>query len=174
MEQYYTELLRFLARKLGNSHDAADVAQEAYARVLDRNGSCAIVQPRAFLFRAALNLCTDLYRNRRGSQVMPLDAAAEAVRCEAPLQDERLYRRQQLARLERALQELPPACRQAFLMRQVEGMSHDEIANSLGISVDMVHKHLTRALRHCRSRCARGNTAPMPSCELSIGCICPG
>ncbi|MFB0487383.1 sigma factor, partial [Vibrio cholerae] len=61
MEQYYTELLRFLARKLGNSHDAADVAQEAYARVLDRNGSCAIVQPRAFLFRAALNLCTDLY-----------------------------------------------------------------------------------------------------------------
>ncbi|MGE8613167.1 MAG: sigma-70 family RNA polymerase sigma factor [Achromobacter veterisilvae] len=152
MEQYYKDLLRFLGRKLGNSHDAADVAQEAYARVLDRNGDCAIARPRAFLFRAALNLCTDLHRNRHRAQAVPLDAEAEAVMCEAPLQDERFYRRQQLARLERALRELPPACRQAFLMRQVEGMSHGEISKSLNISVDMVNKHLTRALRHCRTR----------------------
>ncbi|MNR50673.1 putative RNA polymerase sigma factor FecI [compost metagenome] len=74
------------------------------------------------------------------------------MRCEAPLQDELLYRRQQLMRLERALHELPSACRRAFLMRQVEGMSHNEIARSLGISTDMVNKHLTRALRHCRTR----------------------
>jgi len=152
MEQYYKELLRFLGRKLGDAQDAADIAQEAYVRVLDRNGDCAISQPRAFLFRAALNLCIDLHRSRRGAQVAPIDAEAEGVACAAPLQDERLYRRQQLARLERALQELPSACRQAFLLRQVEGMSYDEIASRLGISADMVGKHLARALRHCRTR----------------------
>ncbi|MBO1016501.1 sigma-70 family RNA polymerase sigma factor [Achromobacter sp. SD115] len=152
MEQYYKELLRFLGRKLGDANDAADVAQEAYARVLDRNADCVIAQPRAFLFRAALNLCSDLYRSRRGIQALSLDAEAEAVRCEAPLQEEQLYRRQQLTRLERALDELPSACRRAFLMRQVDGMSHGEIARKLDISTDMVNKHLTRALRHCRTR----------------------
>lgn len=152
MEQYYKDLLRFLGRKLGDAHDAADVAQEAYARVLDRNANGAIAQPRAFLFRAALNLCTDLHRSRRAAPTLPLDATADAVMCEAPLQDELLYRRQQLMRLERALHELPSACRRAFLMRQVDGMSHNEIARNLGISTDMVNKHLTRALRHCRTR----------------------
>lgn len=154
MEQYYKELLRFLGRKLGDAHDAADVAQEAYARVLDRHANDAIAQPRAFLFRAALNLCTDLHRSRSrsGAQSFPLEAEAEDVMCDAPLQDERVYRRQQLKRLEEALHELPAACRRAFLMRQVDGMSHHEIARDLGISTDMVNKHLTRALRHCRTR----------------------
>jgi RNA polymerase sigma-70 factor (ECF subfamily) len=152
MEQYYKDLLRFLGRKLGNTHDAADIAQEAYVRVLGRNSDGAIAQPRAFLFRAALNLCIDLHRSRRGFQAVPIDEEAEAIACDAPLQDERTYRRQQLVRLERALHELPAACRQAFLMRQVEGMSYDEIASRLEISTDMVNKHLARALRHCRTR----------------------
>ena len=47
-------------------------------------------------------------------------------------------------------------------MRQVEGMSHDEIANSLGISVDMVHKAPHARCGSPLPR-ARVNTAPMPS-----------
>ena len=63
-------------------------------RVLDRNGSCAIVQPRAFLFRAALNLCTQLYRNRRGSQVMTAGRRPQKPSgAKRRLQDERLLRR---------------------------------------------------------------------------------
>ncbi|QKH38863.1 sigma-70 family RNA polymerase sigma factor [Achromobacter pestifer] len=152
MEQYYKELLRFLARKLGNSHDAADVVQETYARVLGRDGGAAIEQPRAFLFRAAINLSLDLRRQQLAQATLPLDAQAESQPCPAAGLEDRAYRRQQLSRLDRALAELPANCRQAFLMRQVEGLSHQEIASRLDISRDMVGKHIVRALRHCRLR----------------------
>ena len=152
MEQYYKELLRFLARRLGNSHDAADVAQETYARILDRTGGAAIEQPRAFLFRAAINLSLDLRRQQLSQATLPLDLQAESQPCPAAGQEDRTYRKQQLSRIDRALNELPDNCRKAFLMRQVEGLTHDEIASRLGISRDMVAKHLVRALRHCRLR----------------------
>ena len=152
MEQYYKELLRFLARRLGNSHDAADVAQETYARILDRSGGAVITQPRAFLFRAAINLSLDLHRQQRAQATLPLDAQAESQPCPAAGQEDRAYQKQQLSRLDRALRELPDNCRKAFVMRQVEGLTHGGIAARLGFSRDMVAKHLVRALRHCRLR----------------------
>lgn len=151
MEQYYKELLRFLGRRLGNAQDAADVAQETYARMLSR-GDAVIAQPRAFLFRAALNLSVDLHRQQAAQATLPLDGVAEAMPSHAASQDDTLYRREQLQRIDRALAELPASCREAFLLRQVEGCSHEEIAEKLGISRDMVNKHLVRALRHCRVR----------------------
>lgn len=152
MEQYYKELLRFLGRKLGNAHDAADVAQETYARVLGRDGGAVIEQPRAFLFRAAINLSLDLRRQQLAQATLPLDAQDDSLRCPQAGLEDRTYRQQQLSRIDRALAELPANCRQAFLMRQVEGLSHQEIAARLGISRDMVNKHIVRALRHCRLR----------------------
>ncbi|MGH8547062.1 MAG: sigma-70 family RNA polymerase sigma factor, partial [Methylococcales bacterium] len=60
--------------------------------------------------------------------------------------------RQKLEILDRAVAELPPKCRQVFLLRKVEQLSHAEIAERLGISRSMVEKHLHRAMMHCRDR----------------------
>ena len=53
--------------------------------------------------------------------------------------------------LQRALSELPAACRECFLLRKLDGLSHLEIADRLEISRSMVEKHMVRALLHCRS-----------------------
>lgn len=62
----------------------------------------------------------------------------------------RLEFRDKVAALSVLLNELPVACRTAFIMNKVEGLSHREIAETLGISVSMVEKHMLRALSHCR------------------------
>ena len=62
----------------------------------------------------------------------------------------RLEFRDKVAALSVLLNELPIACRTAFIMNKVEGHSHREIAETLGISVSMVEKHMLRALCHCR------------------------
>ncbi|MNO07493.1 putative RNA polymerase sigma factor FecI [compost metagenome] len=54
--------------------------------------------------------------------------------------------------VERALDELPAICRDAFLLRKLEGMTHPEIAERLGISKGMVEKHIVNAMKHCRVR----------------------
>ncbi|MCF5055283.1 RNA polymerase subunit sigma, partial [Pseudomonas syringae] len=59
---------------------------------------------------------------------------------------------QRLAMLERALAELPPACRDSFLLRKLEGMTHLQIAEHLSISRPLVEKHIVNAMKHCRVR----------------------
>ncbi len=148
VEKYYGELLRFLNRTLGNSHDAADVAHDACVRMLGRGTDSAVEQPRAFLFKTAINLSVDLHRRRTRRECEPLydDIAPDT----ALTPDEDLYRKQQLELIHSALRTLPETCRTAFLLRQVEGLSHRCIADRLGTSTDMVKKHIARAMKHCR------------------------
>ena len=54
--------------------------------------------------------------------------------------------------LQRALAELPRLCRESFLLRKIEGLSHPEIAERLGISRALVEKHIVNAMKHCRVR----------------------
>ncbi len=54
MENHYRELLRFLSARLGDRQAAADVAHDAYLRVLERSSQARIEHPRAFLYRTAL------------------------------------------------------------------------------------------------------------------------
>ena len=44
---------------------------------------------------------------------------------------------------------LIPECRRAYLLRKVYGLSHEDVATQLRISVNTVHEHLIRAARHC-------------------------
>ncbi|MGH8366261.1 MAG: sigma factor-like helix-turn-helix DNA-binding protein, partial [Pseudomonas sp.] len=57
-----------------------------------------------------------------------------------------------LEMLERALAELPPLCRDSFLLRKLDGLSHLQIAERLGISRALVEKHIVNAMKHCRAR----------------------
>ena len=59
---------------------------------------------------------------------------------------------QRLALLERALAELPSACRDSFLLRKLDGLSHPQIAERLSISRSLVEKHIVNAMKHCRVR----------------------
>ncbi|MOA65525.1 putative RNA polymerase sigma factor FecI [compost metagenome] len=60
--------------------------------------------------------------------------------------------RQRLELMQRALGELSKPCRDSFLLRKLEGLSHQEIAERLGISRSLVEKHIVNAMKHCRVR----------------------
>lgn len=150
--QHYQELIRYLSRTLGDRQVAADLAQESFARLLERKARDVIEQPRAFLFRTAINLSIDLHRRTRVRDGEPLDSLDREGRVDDCDPQEQASQAQQLALLRRALDELPTACRQAFLLRKMEGCSHAEIAERLGISAAMVEKHVVNAMRHCRQR----------------------
>lgn len=59
--------------------------------------------------------------------------------------------RQELARLEAAIAELPEGCRTVLLLRKVEMLSHQQIADRLGIAISTVEKQHARALRLLRA-----------------------
>lgn len=150
--QHYQELIRYLSRRLGDRQTAADLAQESFLRLLEHKTMDAIEQPRAFLFRTAINLSIDQYRRARIRTEEPLECLDQEKRIDDCDPQSQASHAQQLGLLRRALDELPPACRQAFLLRKLEGCSHVEIAERMGISHSMVEKHVVNAMRHCRTR----------------------
>ncbi|AZE49934.1 Sigma-70 factor FpvI (ECF subfamily) [Pseudomonas chlororaphis] len=152
MENYYRELVCFLNAKLGNLQVAEDVVHDAYVRVLERSSDTPIEQPRAFLYRTALNLVIDGHRRNALRQVEPLDVLDNEERFFSPSPHTSIDHGQRLDMLQRALAELPVLCRESFLLRKLEGLSHPEIAERLGISRSLVEKHIVNAMKHCRVR----------------------
>jgi RNA polymerase sigma factor (sigma-70 family) len=152
LENYYRELVCFLNAKLGNRQVAEDVVHDAYLRVLERSSETPIEQPRAFLYRTALNLVIDGHRRNALRQVESLDVLDSEERYFTPSPHSTFDHGQRLEMLQRALAELSSACRESFLLRKIEGLSHPEIAERLGISKALVEKHIVNAMKHCRLR----------------------
>ncbi|MBC3349371.1 sigma-70 family RNA polymerase sigma factor [Pseudomonas sp. SWRI196] len=152
LENYYRELVCFLNARLGNRQAAEDVVHDAYVRVLERASDTPIEQPRAFLYRTALNLVIDGHRRNTLRQVESLEVLDSEERFFTPSPHTSLDHGQRLDLLQRALAELPPLCRESFLLRKLEGLSHPQIAERLGISRALVEKHIVNAMKHCRIR----------------------
>ncbi|WP_217473658.1 sigma-70 family RNA polymerase sigma factor [Stutzerimonas stutzeri] len=152
MIHHYQEIIHYLSRRLGDRQAATDLAHDAFVRLLDRRAESDIEQPRAFLFKTATNLSIDLHRRARVRRSEPLDSLDHEQCLDEHDPEEHAIQAQQLMLLRRALDELPAACREAFLLRKVEGCSHAEIAERLCLSRDMVEKHIVNAMKHCRVR----------------------
>jgi RNA polymerase sigma factor (sigma-70 family) len=152
MEKYYHQLVRYLTIKLRDRNLAVDVAHDAYLRVLEGAGKGVLEFPQAYLYRTATNVMIDLHRRRMSRQTDSIEEieAHEGKADETPHASFYLSQRARL--VDRALSELPEVCRTVFLLRKLDGMAHPEIAKRMGISKDMVEKHIVNAMKHCRVR----------------------
>lgn len=150
---HYEELMRRLTRRLGNAHAAADVAQETYLRLEGLAAVPELRNGRAFLFRIADNLAIDHQRGQaaRGRRFAAIDDYDHQPSAE-PDPETALVHKQRLRSLALAVDELPPKCREVFLLHKIDGLSYGEIAGRLGISRSGVEKHMMKALAHCRDR----------------------
>ena len=128
---------------LGSHEDAEDVAQETWLRAhraLGRyDGRTAF---RTWLMSILINRCRTalLHRRRRTARVVFDDAAVERAHVDAPAigADLRLT-------IERALDELEPGQREAFLLKHVEQLSYDEMAAITGAGVSALKMRVQRA-----------------------------
>lgn len=150
MNRYHASLLSYLRQRLRIADDAADVAQEAYIRMLQYEGSREVRSPSSLLFRIAINIANDLSRveqvrhaaNHCSVDDLDIDSGrASPEREVAAAQD--------LDHLYATIEGLPPKCRQVFLLSRVQGMTYPQIAAHCGISVKMVEKHVSHALMVC-------------------------
>jgi RNA polymerase sigma-70 factor (ECF subfamily) len=144
-------LIRFLTLRLHSSQAAREVAQEAYVRLLSLHEPGAISYLRAFLFRTAANLAVD--RQRREdvhSRATALPLFHEFTDGRTP--ERRVAGVQEIQYLDGLLAELPPKCRQAFILNRFYGVDFAAIAQEMGMSERSVRAYVERALLHCRER----------------------
>ncbi|WP_237772494.1 sigma-70 family RNA polymerase sigma factor [Herbaspirillum robiniae] len=145
---HHNWLVQWLQRKLGNTVDAADLAQDTYVRVASGASMPRPEEARPYLVRIARNLVIDLYR-RRKLEAAYVDALSSLPETAAPSHEETLIALQTLGAIDRALDSLPAKVRETFLMSQFDGQTYSAIADSLGIAVATVRKHMLTATRAC-------------------------
>src|SRR5262249_36574170 len=116
-------LLRFLICRLRSAHEAREVAQEAYVRLLQLDTPDGVGYLRAYLFKTAANLATDRLRSTaRRARVEQLEFFDQAEAFE-PSPETSVSAQQELATILTILDELPPRCRYAFVMHRFYGHS---------------------------------------------------
>jgi RNA polymerase sigma-70 factor, ECF subfamily len=161
-----------------DEHDARDLVQEAFLRVhrgLDRfQGDSSFF---TWLYRIVTNLSIDFMRKPGRREAMHDDGRAHldpADEADAPFVSridgaeplEAVHRQELAARIQAALDALPPYHRGVVLMREVEGMSYEEMAKAMNVSKGTImsrlfhaRQKLQRALADCY---AEQRSAPAP------------
>ncbi len=133
---------------LRNAEDADEATQETMLRVyqgLPRFNGRYMVQP--WVARIATNVCLDIVRARQRRPVahLPIDDAHETVDLEDRAPETIVERKLERARVNAALDALPPHHRRALVLREFEGRSHEEIAEALDITPKQAKALIHRA-----------------------------
>lgn len=149
-------LHRWLQRKLGCAHHAADVAQDTFVRIISsRDALLGIEQPRAYLTTIAKRLLVDRSRRRLVEEAYLAELALIADTLPSyPSPEDIAMAVQALAQIADALEGAPARVREAFVRHYLDDQTHAVIAADMGVSTRMVRKYLVQALLHCRARCA--------------------
>lgn len=157
LEVYFdrrANLVRFFAARTGSLAAGEDLAQDLYLKVAGREAEGDVQNPVAMLYRMATNLVLDRVRGERRTaardaawrEATATVAGGEDLAREPPA-DEAVAARQRLAKLVEAVAELPPQMQRAFRMHKLEGLSHAQTAQAMGVSVKAVEKHISAALK---------------------------
>jgi len=141
-------LTAYLRRVWPDPAEIGDLRQEVYVRIYDAALTARPAVTRYFVFTVARNLLTDRLRR---SRIVRIDLMGDLAKLdifsdEVPI-DRVLSGRQELARLEAALAELPERCRETFILRKVEELSQKETAERMGVSEHTVEKQTAKAMR---------------------------
>ncbi len=143
IDETFTEwrprLLRFCGQLLRNTHDAEEVVQDVFAKLLRQDGRYDLAKdPGVLLFRLARNRCIDLRRKLHPAATPDLDVAAR---------EERPH-----LELAAALASLPFAEREVLLLTTVDGLGYREVKEILGCSLGTVAARRFTAIQKLQQR----------------------
>lgn len=165
-EGRWPAIFRLCAGLLGDAAEAEDAAQEAFLRLHRRfsdfqNDSGAA----AWLWRVAMNLCMDSLRrrtmwgkvffhpfsDREEEDVSPAETAPDP----SPSQETAFEQKELAARLWETVARLKVKYSQVLILRELEGLSYEEIGRRLGITTEAVGVRIIRARNQLKSKMKR-------------------
>lgn len=153
--QHHAWLHGWLRQKLGCTHQAADIAQDTFVRVMAGRRMDAVREPRGYLTTIAKGLMVDQFR-RQAIEAAYLEALAVFPEPEMLSLESQTIIVETLVAIDRMLDELGPRTREIFLLAQLEGLTQAEIGHRLQVSLPTVRKHLVRAYTECLLLVAHG------------------
>jgi RNA polymerase sigma-70 factor (ECF subfamily) len=162
MKHSEKRVMRMTWRMLGNEADARDAAQEVFLRIYKYLGRFKQDEPFfAWVYQITLNVCRDVAKKRRqyNAQFTSLEndgnEAAFVVSDHRADAEEILIRGQERELMMKAIASLPERERAAILLRDLEGLSTNEVAHIMRSTATTVRSQISSARQKIRAYCAR-------------------
>ena len=178
VREYEKNVYNLALRMTGNSEDAYDMSQEAFLKAYNslpsfRGDSKFSV----WLYRIVSNVCLDFLRSRTRKPTVSLSAENdEGEEVELDIADEEQTPEKLLDRkltrdaVQRGLKSLPAEHREILLLREIQGLSYEEISETLGLEVGTVKSRIFRARKKlCAFLIQDGNIPDYISSSKSRG-----
>jgi len=145
----YDRLVRYALLYLPDMHQAEDVVQETFVKIWEQKQDLIATENiRFYLVTAVRNNCISALRKLKKQPVVLTDNAPEPE--PEPLFHPSQFEEQsneQVKKITDALNQLPPKCREVFLMVKLHGMSYKQAAETLELSVKTIENQMGKAIR---------------------------
>ena len=167
-KQHYRRVYSLCLRMLENGAQAEDTTQEVFLQVFRKLGSFRGDSAfTTWLHRLTVNQALMHFRKRDVKIERTGDDEAFATVVETPLQSTRRVSLVDRISLEKAISDLPPGYRTVFVLHDVEGYEHEEIAGLLGVNVGTSKSQLHKA----RMKLRRLLSKTAPAADATTGGI---
>lgn len=145
----YLPLGMYALRIVEDNDCAEDMVQEAFVKAWEAlEGGAEIGNFRGYMYRAVHNECIGYLRQRRETASLGEIAEVTEEAVDTSVRDARIWR---------AIDALPQRCREVFLLSKRDGLSQEEIAEEMGISVKTVKNQMTKAYERLREALSGGH-----------------
>lgn len=152
--EHQNKVYSLALRMVGNEEDALDMAQEAFIRAFNSlSGFRGDSKFSVWLYRLTSNICIDFIRSRAKKRTVSMtwtdEEGGDAGELEIPDEtwspETQLERRMTRESVQRGLDSLSPQYREILLLREINGLSYEEIGRVLGIEEGTVKSRIFRA-----------------------------
>lgn len=146
--QHHGWVVQLLRRKLGGQEQALDLAQDTFVRILSSGAVPIFHEPRAYLTTVASRLCGQYFR--RQALERAYEQSLTILEPEhMPSPETRLLVLEALDAVGQVLDGLGSKVQEIFLLSQLDGLTYPQIAERMGLTVNVVQKAMLKAYRHC-------------------------
>jgi RNA polymerase sigma-70 factor (ECF subfamily) len=146
---HYDGLVRFATRLVRSRAEAEELVHDVLFKVWrKREGLAPTEELKTYLFRATYNHALNHLRRRKLERLWRRSLPPEEPSVAPTASDDEMDDLEQAVR--RAIDDLPPRCREIFLLSRESGLSYNAIATTLGISIKTVETQMGRALKALR------------------------
>jgi RNA polymerase sigma-70 factor (ECF subfamily) len=155
-DTYLDRVMRFMRRHSRSHAEVEDLTQALFLRIWEKRQQIDPERPiDAFLFTVAHHLAIDHLRKLARSPATSALNPGDPAMTSEPGPEDITFHRQLEELYHRAIDSMPPRRRDVFTLSRQEGLTHQQIAHRLGISVRTVENHMAAALQSMREFFAR-------------------
>ena len=156
--QYHGRLVLFARKFTGDIEIARDIVQDAFLNLWEKSDSLEInISPKSYLFQAVRNRALNynrhvqVKRNAKDQIIAQIDASEQLVYTSFEDPFHSLLELELDEKITLTISSMPEKCKEVFILSRHSNLKNKEIAKHLGISIKMVEKYISKALRILRS-----------------------